>query len=277
MGTHNVVSIFSDFQDQKNRSSSHRRRVPASKPLDNETMQGNVQHQCKNTCSWPQLPESSPKSSPVVWKDVPWKKSTNKPCSQVHFWYGLVTFQKNKSNLPNPSLPSPYDTALAEFPYAATSLSQFHLGGFDSPVDPKPAASDFDTKARRKKDPNRLSCSRNAFWGVAQSCWSQFLGRGYLVSMKEKSVRDIRKMIRPNPAACTAISLWELTFCSGEKGGEFTVAPPPKKNPKDGFNQIHRIGIVNISTRGRVIFGNAGAAVVPSLACKSTSCWPQDF
>ena len=135
-----------------------------------------------------------------------------------------------------------------------------------------------DTKARRKKDPNRLSCiCRNAFWGVAQSCWSQFLGRGYLVSMKEKSVRDIRKMIRPNPAACTAISLWELTFCSGEKGGEFTVAPPPKKNPKDGFNQIHRIGIVNISTRGRVIFGNAGAAVVPSLACKSTSCWPQDF
>ena len=34
---------------------------------------------------------------------------------------------------------------------------------------------------------------------------------------------------------------------------------------------------VNISTRGLVIFGkNAGAAVLPSLACKSTACWPQD-
>lgn len=64
------------------------------------------------------------------------------------------------------------------------------------------------------------------------------------------------------------------TWLLGLHGGETTVSP--HKRCKIKFTKSEYW--VNISTRGLVIFGkNAGAAVLPSLACKSTACWPQDI
>lgn len=165
----------------KNQSSSHRHRVPASKPLDNETMQGNVQHQWTYT-SCPRLPVFT-EIFPVIFMMLPGYTHVHS-CIFDTFWWLSKNTTNQISQTPNTS-PIIYQP-LAEFPYAATSLSQFHLGGFET-----------------QKDPNQQYCvSVESILGVAQWCWSQFFGLGYLVSMGGKPLCHPTKDVKsnsPNP------------------------------------------------------------------------------
>lgn len=75
----------------KNQSSSHRHRVPASKPLDNETMQGNVQHQWTYT-SCPRLPVFT-EIFPVIFMMLPGYTHVHS-CIFDTFWW----LSKNTTN-----------------------------------------------------------------------------------------------------------------------------------------------------------------------------------